>query len=81
MPIYEYTCKACGKEFELLVRPDTQVACPGCDSVEIEKMLSLPAVQSSGTHELAMRAAKKRDKKQGREQMMAQHEYELSHED
>ena len=81
MPIYEYICKACGNEFEFLVRHDTQAACPACDSTDIEKLLSLPAVQSSGTHELAMRAAKKRDKKQGREQMMAQREYELKHDD
>lgn len=81
MPIYEYTCKSCGEEFELLVRHATKVACPACGSAEIEKLLSLPAVQSSGTHDLAMRAAEKRDRKQGREQMMAQREYELSHED
>lgn len=81
MPIYEYTCKACGNDFELLVRHDTKAACPECDSTEIEKRLSLPAVKSSGTRALAMRAAKKRDANQGREQMMAQREYELAHED
>jgi putative FmdB family regulatory protein len=81
MPIYEYTCKACGDGFELLVRHDTVVACPSCRSGEIERLLSLPAVRSSGTHDLAMRAAKKRDMKQGREQMHTQREYEINHDD
>jgi len=81
MPIYEYTCVACGHDFELLVRHDTEPACPECASAEIAKRLSLPAVKSSGTHDLAMRAAKKRDMKQGREQIMAQREYEANHDD
>jgi len=81
MPIYEYTCKGCGTDFELLVRHDTVAACPECASKKIEKRLSLPAVKSSGTHDLAMRAAKKRDAKQGFEQMKAQQEYEASHDD
>jgi putative FmdB family regulatory protein len=79
MPLYEYSCKACGKDFELLVRHDTIAKCPECESTEIEKLLSLPAVKSSATHELAMRAAKKRDVAQGKEQLRAQLEYEKSH--
>ena len=79
MPLYEYSCKVCGKEFELLVRHDTVAVCPACESAEIEKLLSLPAVKSSGTHELAMRAAKKRDAAQGKEQLRAQLEYERDH--
>ncbi|MBN2714142.1 MAG: zinc ribbon domain-containing protein, partial [Planctomycetes bacterium] len=40
MPIYEYICKKCGKPFELLVRSDTKVECPGCGSVKVEKRMS-----------------------------------------
>jgi len=79
MPLYEYSCKACGNDFELLVRHDTAAVCPACESADIEKLLSLPAVKSSGTHELAMRAAKKRDDAQGKEQLRAQLEYERNH--
>lgn len=81
MPIFEYRCSECEHDFELLVRHDTVAACPACGGTDIEKRLSLPAVQSSGTHDLAMRAAKKRDRKQGFEQMMTQREYELNHDD
>lgn len=48
MPIYEYHCSACGKDFERLVRGETRVACPGCASRKVERRMSAPARQSSG---------------------------------
>ena len=41
MPIYEYGCQACGREFEALVRSDTVPACPACHSTALEKKLSV----------------------------------------
>jgi putative FmdB family regulatory protein len=41
MPIYEYECKECHGSFELLMRSDTRVACPACDSARVVKKLSL----------------------------------------
>ncbi len=41
MPIFEYACSACGSAFELLVRSDTELACPSCGSARIDKKLSL----------------------------------------
>jgi putative FmdB family regulatory protein len=79
MPVYEYSCKACEKQFELLVRKQTVVKCPSCQSEDLEKLLSLPTVKSSGTHALAMKAAKKRDAKQGHERVQTQIEYERNH--
>jgi putative FmdB family regulatory protein len=81
MPIFEYSCKSCGREFEMLVRTGTTPACPECASTELERLLSLPAVHSSGSHALALKAAAKRDKKQGAENARAQREYELHHND
>ena len=46
-----------------------------------ERLLSLPAVHSSGTHALALKAAAKRDKIRGSEMARAQREYELAHDD
>lgn len=38
MPIFDYTCKVCGNEFESLVLRDTdKVKCQKCDSELIEK--------------------------------------------
>lgn len=43
MPIYEYHCLGCGAEFELLVRSDTTIACPSCESAKVTRQLSAPA--------------------------------------
>ncbi len=41
MPIFEYECTSCHTSFELLVRSDTRVACPDCESPKVVKKLSL----------------------------------------
>jgi putative FmdB family regulatory protein len=82
MPIFEYACKSCGKEFEALVLPTTAApACPACNSAELEKLISRVAIKSDSTHGLAMKAAKKRDQHQGSEKAREQREYELHHND
>lgn len=41
MPIYEYECASCGREFETLVRKSSPPpACPGCSGTELRKKLS-----------------------------------------
>ena len=41
MPIYEYTCKKCGHEFEELVFSQKDMpACPQCGSRNTEKLMS-----------------------------------------
>jgi putative FmdB family regulatory protein len=81
MPIYEYSCTTCGHRFEALVRPSTKPACVKCGSTELERLISIPAVKSETTHQMALAAAKKRDAKLGAEQARAQREYELHHND
>jgi putative FmdB family regulatory protein len=82
MPIFEYCCKGCGKEFEALVRPqDAAPSCPSCQSADLEKLISRPAIKSETTHGLAMKAAQRRDKKAGAEKAREQREYELHHND
>jgi len=82
MPIFEYACKSCGKQFEALVRRTSDAAsCPACKSTELEKLISLPAIKSESTHGLALKAAKKRDKIAGSEKAREQREYELHHND
>lgn len=41
MPIYEYACGQCGREFEALVRSDTVPECPACHSTELTRLLSV----------------------------------------
>ena len=48
MPLFEYQCRDCRHQFELLVREQTVLACPACDSHELEKQLSVFAVGADG---------------------------------
>jgi putative FmdB family regulatory protein len=48
MPIYDYHCAGCGTDFELLVRSETTVACPGCADRKVERRMSLPARPAAG---------------------------------
>ena len=49
MPIFEYQCAGCGKEFEILVRNSSTVAkCPACSSTELRKKLSAFATITGG---------------------------------
>lgn len=43
MPIYEYHCAPCDHSFEKLVRSETKVECPLCQSAKVERMISAPA--------------------------------------
>ncbi|PYR62879.1 MAG: zinc ribbon domain-containing protein [Acidobacteria bacterium] len=49
MPLFEYQCKSCSKEFELLVRGSETPACPACRSTELEKRLSVFAAHGGGS--------------------------------
>jgi len=40
MPLFEYKCVDCGYKFEELVCGQPQVACPACQSVNVEKLFS-----------------------------------------
>ncbi len=52
MPIYEYRCQACGEEFEKLSRAFdggmNGVICPACDSPEVQRLISPPAIRVGG---------------------------------
>jgi putative FmdB family regulatory protein len=53
MPIFEYSCDACGHHFEKIIlspsAPDVlSVACPGCGSAGVTRRLSTFAAHSGG---------------------------------
>jgi len=52
MPLYEYRCKDCDRQSELLVKSlDAKPECPECGSVQLEKLLSVigaPVISSAG---------------------------------
>lgn len=72
MPIYEYECRACGSQFELLVLPATKPACPSCQSDKLERMLSMFAVSSESTRQANLAAGRKAKQKEWRDQKHAE---------
>ena len=48
MPIYEYQCDACKKEFEELVSGDEVLPCPHCGSRTTNKLMSRPCYHMAG---------------------------------
>lgn len=51
MPIYEYKCKSCGHEFELLQKmsDDPIKVCPECKKDDVQKLISTPDFHLKGT--------------------------------
>ena len=40
MPIYEYHCKKCDKDFECLVFGGEEPSCPTCNEKNVERLMS-----------------------------------------
>ena len=49
MPIYEYACRSCGEQFELLTYASKadEATCPKCGSVDVKRLMSVFACVSS----------------------------------
>lgn len=43
MPIYEYTCRKCRREFEELVMGGREPMCPECQGKDLERKMSVTA--------------------------------------
>ena len=81
MPLYDFRCRACGHEFEALVRPPAGPACPACASADLERLLSgfSFSVRSDGLSKAARRAVQKQQAGQRRDQAAYQEEIEKKH--
>lgn len=62
MPIYEYRCRGCGKEFEQLLLPHSSGApfCPSCQGQDLEQLISAFSASSEERSQAALKAARKR---------------------
>ena len=58
MPIYDYQCRACGNEFELLVLKGGVAECPACQSQDLEQLLSGFAVSTEAMTRARVKAAR-----------------------
>ena len=61
MPLFDFRCRACGHQFEALVRPqDPAPTCSACGGVDLEKLLPTFAVSSQEkTQEFATKKRRK----------------------
>lgn len=59
MPLFDFRCRACGHEFEALVRPQdgSPPQCPKCRGADLERLIPTFAVSSE---EKTRAAAKKK---------------------
>jgi putative FmdB family regulatory protein len=53
MPIYEYSCRGCGHEFEYLLRGDERPVCPECGQADLTKNFSAPAAHTGSAKDPA----------------------------
>jgi putative FmdB family regulatory protein len=71
MPIFEYACRACGREFEQLVRTGDVPACPSCASHALEKQPSLAAISSPDSRAANVKKARRAGRLVNQEKEMA----------
>ena len=81
MPIYEYLCKSCETNFEMLVRGEMTATCPSCEATDLERLISSPSVHSTSRKAMSRKKKKKRDVAPGKDRMNEQRKYELAHND
>jgi len=63
MPIHDYRCRACGAEFEALVRAGAQPACPGCGAGDADRLISAPV--APGKSKAIVAAARRQAAREG----------------
>jgi putative FmdB family regulatory protein len=49
VPIFEYACRGCGRQFEAFVTAERAAACPSCEGIDLQKLLSSPGMVGTGS--------------------------------
>jgi putative FmdB family regulatory protein len=79
MPIFDFECRSCARRFEALVLPRTEAVCPSCQGKDLEKLVSSPAVSTSGTKKMSLTSAQKKNAGTTRDKAWADYEYDRKH--
>jgi putative FmdB family regulatory protein len=80
MPLYDFRCRACGHEFEALVRsPETSISCPSCQQPDAERLLSSFAVSTAERSQAAAKASRQAQVRGRRDAIIADEEYRRNH--
>ena len=81
MPIYEYECRGCGHRFEQLILYSSTPQCPACQSEDLERLISLFAVDSDSTRTLSSQAGRRRGAQNRRDRNDAEIAYHKKHDE
>lgn len=83
MPIYEYACRACGRQFEHLLLPaaQTEPVCPDCGGHDLEKLLSGFALSTTELTKARVKSARQQyaRSQDTRDKQVAEAEYVQHH--
>ena len=81
MPLFDFRCRSCGTQFEALVRPPAEPACPACASADLERLVTgfSVSIRSGGLSKAARKAVQKQQHAQHRDQAAFQEEIEKKH--
>jgi putative FmdB family regulatory protein len=73
MPLYDFRCRACGREFEGLVRAADPAPpeCPGCHGRDLEQLLSTFAVSSAEKTQASATAKRQKEASRARRDTVA----------
>ena len=82
MPIYEYGCRSCGEQFELLMLTGTVAACPSCQGQDLERQVSGFAVNSAEISQARVKKAREANRASSniKDKMRAEAEHIRDHE-
>ena len=80
MPLYDFRCRACGHEFEALVRPREAPKCPECHGADLERLLSTFVASSDEGRQRSAKDSRQRQIRGRRDQLVAEAEYRKEHE-
>ena len=81
MPIYEFECLDCRHRFEQLIIHSTTAECPSCHGRNLERLISMFAVDSEGTRSSARKDGQRRSGQLTRERNDAEIAYHKKHDD
>ena len=79
MPLFDFECRACGHEFEALVRTGDVPSCPSCGAKDLEKLLSAFAVDTADKRQAAAKQSRQRQIAKRKDALVADEEYRQKH--
>ena len=81
MPLYDFRCRACGHDFEALVRARDVPVCPRCHGQDLERLQSSFAVSTAEKTKAAAQKSRARQVHAHRDKLIADEEARLHHDD